>query len=214
MIEVDLLIFDLDGTLLDTRLDLANAVNYARQNLGQAPLASETVMAYVGDGLRKLLERSLPAESHARLPDAVALFQEYYGEHLLDYSTFYAGAPEILAYFRPKKMAVVSNKPEEFTMAILAGLKVSSCFQVILGGDSLPTFKPSPEPLLHVLRHLRISPARTVMIGDSPSDIAAGKAAEVITCAVTYGYRTAEELLAAGPDYLIDGLPRLAALFK
>jgi len=214
MQEVDLLIFDLDGTLLDTRQDLANAVNHARERLGFEPLKTHTVMSYVGDGLRKLLQRSLPNRENQRIDEVTQLFRSFYAAHLLDHSTLYPGVVEVLDYFRCKKMAVVSNKPQEFTRAILEGLRMSHYFRVILGGDSLPNPKPSPDPLLHVLSELDVSADRAVMIGDSPSDIHAGHAAGTQTCAVTYGYRGADLLRCSEPDCLIESMKNLTRYFE
>jgi phosphoglycolate phosphatase len=110
-------------------------------------------------------------------------------------------------------MAVASNKPEEFTRKILKGLGVESSFQMILGGDSLSVMKPDPEPILHILRTLRVAPAKSLMIGDSPGDIEAGRAAGSLTCAVSYGYRTKAVLQGAKPDFMIDDIRELVHLF-
>jgi len=213
MHEVDLLIFDLDGTLLDTRQDLANAVNHARESLGFEPLEIPTVMNYVGDGLRKLLQRAFPNATNQQLDEATRLFRRFYADHLLDYSTLYPGVPQVLGHYRDKDMAIVSNKPYEFTRAILDGLQMSHYFSVILGGDSLPNPKPSPDPLLHVLAEFTVSADRAVMIGDSPSDIHAGRAAGMKTCAVTYGYRSPALLRSAEPDELVDRVSDVRRLF-
>ena len=210
MHKVDLLIFDLDGTLVDTRVDLANSVNYVLQSLGRRPQALETIIRNVGDGVRKLLERSLKDGQEAMMATAITKFNVHYKEHLLDHSQLYPGVKDVLLHFAGKKLAVVSNKPKQFTHTILEGLGLGRRFSHIIGGDSLPTLKPSPEPLRHVMKKVGSNPQDTAMIGDSPSDILAGRAAGTITCAVTYGYRERELLIKAGPDMLIDALPDLA----
>ncbi len=210
---VDLLIFDLDGTLVDTRRDLANSVNHTRQAYGLPELGLAEVMQYVGDGVRKLLERSLPNATPERVDAALATFREHYGAHLLDHSTLYPGAREVLQHFADKKKAVLSNKPEGFTRTILSGLGIADAFDLVLGGDSLPVLKPDPAAIHHILTTLGALPEKSVMVGDSPNDIKAGRAAGVLTCAVTYGYRDREELQAEGPDYLIDDLRELTGVF-
>ncbi len=214
MLPVDLLIFDLDGTLVDTRQDLTNAVNYARKKLELQPFEVAEVMQYVGEGARNLLERTLPPSHRDQLENALDFFRQHYREHLLDFSTLYPGVREILMHFQSKQMAVISNKPAEFTRAILAGPKVDKFFKLVLGGDSLPIMKPSPEPILHVLSELNVQPDRALIIGDGATDIQAGKLAGIFTCAVTYGFRSRETLEIAHPDFLIDLILELKDIFK
>ncbi|MFQ5677352.1 MAG: HAD family hydrolase [bacterium] len=210
---VDLLIFDLDGTLVDTRMDLANAVNYARDALDLPSLAPDEVVSYVGDGLRTLVERSLPNERRDEVDQGIEHFQRYYRSHLLDNSRLYPGVREILAHFSGKKMTIVSNKPEEFTRSILIGLNVDRYFQMILGGDSLPVKKPAPEPILQTLARLESSSDKTVVVGDSTTDILAGKGAATYTCVVTYGFKNPDLLLAAEPDFVVDSILELRNIF-
>ncbi len=214
MIKIDLLIFDLDGTLVDTRQDLTNSVNFVRAQFGERPLELTEVMRFVGDGLHKLMERTLPTQGSPRIDEAIKIFRDHYREHCLDFSTLYDGAHEILDHFREKKMAVISNKPDEFTLAILKGLGIEHYFKIILGGDSQPQLKPSPAPILHILKKLDVPPARAVIIGDGTTDIESGKRAGIHTCAVTYGYRSREALAAVVPEFLIDRLQRLKDIFE
>ncbi len=214
MHKVNLLIFDLDGTLVDSRQDLTNSINYARSALGFQALELAEVMNHVGDGLRKLLHRSLPEAHWNKIEEAIAHFRSHYREHLIDFSILYPGVREVLEHFKSKKMAVISNKPEEFCRMILTGLGVGHYFDLILGGDSLPVMKPSPEPVLYVLNQLEIQPEKAVMIGDSPSDIIAGQQANIFTCAVTYGYRNEELLNKANPDFCLEKAGKLAAIFE
>lgn len=204
MFETDLMIFDLDGTLVDTRVDLANAVNHAIRGLGLPEQSTETIIQNVGNGLLRLIKSTLPDDRQEEVEEGVALFREHYKVHLLDNSRLYAGIPEVLAHFSEKKMAIISNKPEQFCKQIIAGLGLASQFQMVLGGDSLPEFKPSPLPLRHVLKEMRVSPGKCVMIGDSPMDIQAGIDAETLTCAAAYGYRSRKSLIDLKPNVLID----------
>lgn len=211
---VDLLMFDLDGTLVDTRLDLANSINHARERYGLPALQLPEVMKYVGDGIHKLLQRTFPDSGPEKIDEVVAVFRAHYRDHLLDFSIFYPGVGEVLEHFRRKKMAVISNKPEEFVRSILRGLEAHDVFEIILGGDSLPVFKPNPEPILHVLNEVKIAPERGVIIGDSGSDIEAGRQARVLTCAATYGFRDMKTLVEAEPDFMIDDIRQLKKLFE
>lgn len=211
---IKLLIFDLDGTLVDTQDDLASSVNFALRSLSLPELEVAGVMRLVGDGMRKLLQRALPRSRQNDIDDAIALFRQHYAENLLVATRFYPGALEVLDHFSARGLAVISNKPEAFTRTILEGLVVAERFGAILGGDSLPTLKPSPEPILHVMSQLGVQPEQTLMIGDSPSDIVAGKAAGAFTCAVTYGYRAEALLSDAEPDLMIDRLVELISLLQ
>jgi len=212
MAPVDLITFDLDGTLVDTRQDIAESVNFALQQLGLQRLSLQQVMQNVGDGVRMLLQRSLPPEHQDELQTAVALFKQHYGEHLLVHSRFYPGVPDMLDHFREKLLAVVSNKPEQFTRRMLDGLSIANRFAAVLGGDSASELKPSPELLLKVLAQVQAQAARAIMVGDSPSDIEAGRAAGMLTCAVSYGYRPRDVLLPAQPDIVIDDIRELKTL--
>jgi phosphoglycolate phosphatase len=213
MTAIDLLIFDLDGTLVDTRQDLTNSVNFVRSQFDLPPLELPDVMTFVGDGLHKLMQRALASQDLDRIEKAATLFGEHYRDHCLDFSALYDDAREILHHFHNKKMAVISNKPDEFTLAILKGLEVDSHFKVILGGDSQPQLKPSPAAILLILEKLEVQPERAVIIGDGTTDIEAGRRAGIHTCAVTYGYRSREILAASQPEILIENLGELKSHF-
>ncbi len=214
MQKIELLIFDLDGTLVDSRMDLTNAVNHVRQNYRLQALEVDTVTTFIGNGQRKLLQRSLPKKLWIKIEEASQLFQEYYNEHMLDNTSLYPGVKETLHYFRNKNMAVVSNKPEEFSRSILKGLRVDTYFTLILGGDTIKIKKPHPEPILEVIRRLKIETELTVLIGDSPIDIEAGRQAGVLTCAVTYGFRSRGLLLKSKPDIIIDDIRELKKILS
>jgi len=210
----ELLIFDLDGTLVDTRHDIANSVNYAIAELGFEKLPVEQVIKYVGNGLLKLIERTLSIEARHLVPRATALFNDYYREHLLDTSELYPGIAEVLNHFSDRKMAIVSNKPAAFCSSIVDGLNLQGQFFPVYGGDSFSVMKPDPKPLLTVINKLNVSAERTVMIGDSPPDILAGRAAGCFACAVTYGYSRKMELIESKPDRLVDKAEEIITIFE
>jgi phosphoglycolate phosphatase len=207
--KVDLLIFDLDGTLADTRADLTAAVNHALKELALPPLPMEQVCRYVGDGLQTLLNRALGLAHGDLVADAVKLFRDYYGLHLLDRTRLYSGVRETLDHFRGKRKAIVTNKPLAFSERILAGLEIEGHFEIVLGGDSTVQRKPHPEPALKVLTLTGVDPRLAAMVGDSPADIEMAQQAGLYSVGVTYGLRSAAEVRAAGPDLLLERLAEL-----
>ncbi|MDZ7266518.1 MAG: HAD-IA family hydrolase [candidate division KSB1 bacterium] len=207
-----LLVFDLDGTLVDTRQDLANAVNHALHSLGRPPLPLAHLTACLGDGARMLLTRALPGGSAAEIEAGLRRFREFYAEHLLDHSRLYPGVRETLRHFAGKKKALLSNKPQEFVTAMLQRLQLAGHFDMIVGGHPARKLKPDPQSLLDILANLGVAPVSALIIGDGENDLIAGRAAGIATCAVLYGYRPAETLLALQPDYTVQALPELISL--
>ena len=211
---VDLLIFDLDCTLADTKLDIALATNHALRLLGLPELRPETIYGYIGNGVEKIIERSLTPQHSSLRKEALELFGWYYYQHLLDHTRLYAHVGETLDHFQGKKKAVATNKTLNFTLKILEGLKIRSHFEMILGGDSTEQIKPNPEPLKKILNALQVRPDRAVMVGDSVGDVLAGKQAGMVTCALTYGLGKREDLIQANPDYLADDIWDLTEIFE
>jgi phosphoglycolate phosphatase len=213
---IKLLIFDLDGTLADTSRDIADAVNYALEPFGQRKFSVTEIKAMVGSGITKLIESLIPPSplfhrgGRGDFPakeDAVKRFLEYYSAHFIDSTFVYPQVKETLLKLRDYKKAVISNKREILSKKVLDGLGLLGFFDIVLGSDSVPEIKPSPVPVLEVLKRLGMSKDEAVMIGDSSFDIDAGKAAGVKTIAVTYGYRSREVLKDA--DFMIDNFGEL-----
>jgi 2-phosphoglycolate phosphatase len=211
--EIDLIMFDLDGTLADTGKDLASAINYVRSYLRLEPLDERVVYGNVGKGVEHLLRSSLPEAYQERFAEVMEMFLARYENHLLDTTVLYPNVQETLDYFREKKRALVSNKLHRLTVLVVRGLGIERCFDVILGGDSVPQKKPDPEPLHNVLVTFGVRPVRALMVGDGGTDIEAGKRAGVITCGVTYGLGKPEEVVAGKPDFLIDDIGQLTEYF-
>ncbi|MEK7830742.1 MAG: phosphoglycolate phosphatase [Acidobacteriota bacterium] len=213
------LLFDLDGTLVDSRADLAKSVNLMLAELGREALPSLRVLNFVGEGARLLVERSLTAS--AELPPssdevdvALKIFQRHYREHLLDQTRVYPEVEETLARLNYLPKAIVTNKPYEFSVALLDGLGMLSRFQVVLGGDSLSERKPSPMMLLAAARACGIEPAECLMVGDTKFDVTAGRAAGMKTCGYIPGFRGRTELAEAGADFLIERFSELCVLVE
>jgi phosphoglycolate phosphatase len=214
-----LFLFDLDGTLIDSRADIALSVNLALARMQLGPLEPATVVRFVGDGVESLMVRALTETVGAQpdsqmLGEAVNLLMEEYGRHLTDSTTIYPGVQHALQKLSWGSYGVVSNKPESLSRRVLAMLGLAPRFCIILGGDSLPTRKPHPEPLLRAMKSCGASPQETVMIGDSPTDIQAGKGAGVLTCGFSGGFRSAQELLEAGCDILVSNMAELPSHFR
>jgi 2-phosphoglycolate phosphatase len=212
-IAVDLIMFDLDGTLADTGPDLADSVNYTRAYFELEPLPNDLVYSHVGYGVEHLLKRSLPQGNAKRFQKVMRVFLERYENHLLDKTVLYPGVREALAYFRAKRRVVLTNKMHRLALAIIRGLGIDDQFDAILGGDSVPEKKPHPALLHEVLRRFQVPARRALMVGDGQTDVEAGKRAGVVTCGVTYGLGDKQDLAAAQPDYLIEDLIDLCNYF-
>lgn len=212
-VEVDLLIFDLDGTLVDTKKDIAVSANFALKKLGLPTLPEKIIHSYVGKGISNLMEGCLGEARKGELKDAVKLFRDHYGQHLAVHSRLFPGVREVLEHFADKKMAVLSNKIESFSSEILRLLGVRDYFDIVWGGDTGPSMKPHPHGIEQILNRLKARPERSVVVGDSTVDIETGKNAGVLTCAVTYGFDSRPKLKEASPDYLVPSLQALIKLF-
>jgi phosphoglycolate phosphatase len=202
--------FDLDGTLVDTVRDIANALNYALSAYGFNILTVEKTKEMVGEGLTRLVEKVIGKENFPMREEIVNTFLAYYSEHLTDYSSVYPQVRETLELLSRYKKAVISNKREHLSAKLLDTMKLLTYFDIIVGSDSTAAKKPSALPLIYVLDRFAIKPHEAVMVGDSTYDIEAGKQAKVKTIAVTYGYRKNSSLLDA--DFMIDSFKNLPAI--
>jgi phosphoglycolate phosphatase len=204
---IKLIIFDLDGTLVNTAADVTNALNYSIEPYPIEKMTVEKTIGMVGEGITRLIEKLLGEGRRAIMPDVLDRFLCYYSEHLLDFSLPYPGVLETLERLAGYKKGVISNKREGLSKRLLEELGLSHYFDIILGSDSVDERKPSPKPILHIMGLLKVGPEDAVMVGDSQYDIQAGKAAGIGTIAVTYGYR--EKRLLASADLMIDRMEDL-----
>lgn len=215
----ELFIFDLDGTLVDSRRDIATALNGALTELGLSALSIEQVSRFIGDGMSMLVERAL-RESSRQAPSeelfkrALAVFREQYGKHLLDTTRLLEGVPELLAECSKAKCALVTNKPVEFTERILIDLGVRDYFDLVFGGDSLPVRKPDPGPMLEAAALARASASDSAVVGDGWQDIQAGRAAGMFTIGIATDQDQHRVLSEAGADIIFPGAGELAAYLK
>ena len=229
MLTVELLIFDLDGTLCDTKDDIAQAVNLTFRELGLPEKSPQDIYGYVGGGVRRLLQQALgvspstgfsPAQGQAEKDEAVMyfdktmrIFRKHYMEHLLDTTKPYPGIEMVLNHFQHKKKAVATNKPQIYTDRIMKGLGLESHFDLVVGSDNGFALKPEPDMLLFVLEKLQVQKSQCVMIGDGLHDIKASREAGIRICAVGYGLTGRQELKEAGPDFFCEQPEELTWLF-
>lgn len=213
MKSISLLIFDLDGTLVNTLEDIAASVNFTLQKLGRPLIPLDAVRQYVGDGVEMLMSRALGGQDDL-LTDAVGVYTVHHSRNLMVRSRLYPSVKDTLEYFQALPLAVITNKSSAFVRPLLEGLGIARYFRKIFGADSGLPLKPAPDAVRKIMAELKAPKERTVIVGDGATDVRAGKAAGVITCAVTYGFRTEEELKKAGPDYIIHDLSELKDLFK
>jgi phosphoglycolate phosphatase len=207
-------IYDLDGTLIDSRADIADSVNAMLRRMELPEREDRVVWSFVGEGAERLIRRSLGVQHEERYPEAVPIWREEYGARLLAKTRLYGGIAELLQE-PPELRAVLTNKPGGFAREILHGLGVAGAFRAIVGGDEGPR-KPAPDGLLLLCARLGIKAEEALMVGDSTVDLATGKAAGVETCAVAWGLgeRAALESadhLCATPSELSGLLSRLRA---
>jgi phosphoglycolate phosphatase len=217
---IKFLIFDLDGTLIDSQLDLIHSINAMLRHFGKAELPGVVIAAYVGDGAPMLVRRALgDPEDDKFVQEALSYFLAYYREHKLDNTLAYDGMREALISIgqsrngQPRTMAVLSNKPVNPSRAIIEGLGLAGFFTQIYGGNSFPTKKPDPLGAQKLLEETGCLPKETVIVGDSSNDVLTGRNAGLWTVGVTYGFAP-QSLELAPPDVLVDSPQELAEVFR
>ncbi|WP_457605257.1 phosphoglycolate phosphatase [Nitratifractor sp.] len=217
----ELILFDLDGTLIDSVPDLADAVNLMLEELGREPFPEATIRGWVGNGAATLVRRALSG-SHEPDPAVEPLFEEarqrfleHYGSRIPGRTLLYPGVRETLERLEERgyRMAIVTNKPEPFVAPILEGLGIAGPFELIVGGETLPVKKPDPLPLLHSCERLGVAPDDAVMVGDSRNDILAARAAGIDSVAVSYGYNYDEPIESYEPKVVLKRFEELLEHF-
>ena len=217
---IRLVIFDLDGTLIDSRLDLVHSVNAALRHIHRPELPEDVIASYVGDGAPVLIQRALGGEAvdDALVRKGLEFFLSYYREHKLDHTTVYDGVREALTAIQrsgngvPRKLAVLTNKPVNPSRAIVDALGLGPFFSQVYGGNSFATKKPEPEGALKLLRDAGVRPQQAAIIGDSHVDVRTGRNAGLWTIAVTYGFAP-HTLEVEEPDVTVDTPQELGKVF-
>ena len=211
---ISAVLFDLDGTLVDSIEDLTDAVNYMLADAGQAALKASDVRQLVGKGARNLVQRALATCSAEAINRGLAAFTEFNAMHIADKSRLYPGALKLLQQLAADgiRMAVISNKNEALSKLILKALEIDTYFDIIAGGDTFAEMKPSPLPLRRVIDTFSCSVHDVVMVGDSINDIQAGNQAGIATIGCTWGYGNRRELSEAG--FLADSCSDIIAILQ
>src|SRR3984957_1676802 len=218
---IKLVIFDLDGTLIDSRLDLVHSVNAALRHIGHPELPEDVIASYVGDGAPILIQRALGGEvvDEALGRKGLEFFLKYYREHKLDHTTVYDGIAEALTAIQnstngtPRKLAVLSNKPVIPSRAMVDALGLGQFFSQVYGGNSFTTKKPDPEGARKLLEESGVRPEHAVIVGDSHVDVRTGRNAGLWTVGVTYGFAP-HTLKQEVPDLLVDSAWQLGSFLS
>ncbi|MDZ7374515.1 MAG: HAD-IA family hydrolase [candidate division KSB1 bacterium] len=200
-------IFDLDGTLVDTAPDVHKCANLTLQKFGMRTISLEEAKRSIGPGPDNFARIVLPEDQRHRYNEFIGVFRIFYDRHCLDSTRPFPGVRETLEQLTESAgvpLAVASNKPKVYTMRILEALDLARFFRVVLGPEDAPRLKPAPDMLLAASAALGISPSRALMVGDTDNDILAARSAGMLVCAVTWGYSTRQELALHAPDFLID----------
>ncbi len=210
-----LLIFDLDGTLIDSRLDLAHSVNAARGAMGMPPVSHELIYSYVGNGAPVLIRRAMgPDASEEAVAAALAFFLDYYKQHAVEYTKLYPGVQNALEQLHAAghHIAVLTNKPVRISKSIIEHFGLSPLIVCTYGGNSFEYKKPHPIGIETLRQELGVGPEETWMIGDSGVDVQTARNAGVPVCGVTYGFQP-ESFREFPPDVLVDRMEDFAARF-
>lgn len=200
-----LIVYDLDGTLIDTRRDITAGVNFVLASLGRSPLADQEIESYVGSGLHDLMRKSLKTENQNEVEKGGKIFKKYYEAHMLDHSVLYPGAVEALEYFKDRQQAVLTNKPSPFSENIVEGLAIGHFMMAVLTGGGGRPHKPDPALFEALMRQAGVGPSDCLFVGDSAIDFETGRRAGVETVLLAHGFTPRTELEALGPDWLFDG---------
>jgi phosphoglycolate phosphatase len=199
----DFLIFDLDGTLVDSQTDLTFSVNCVRGEYGFEGLPVSQVRSYLGSGINALMDKAVPDKKEIVKQNVVDKFKFYYGQHLTDTTILFDGVKEMLTTLSDKRKAVLSNKNEDFSREILKRLGIFDYFVKVWGGDSIGVKKPNPTPILDLIKLTKSDISKTIMIGDSANDFLAAKAAGIPSIAVLYGFSDVDQIKQYNPDFTV-----------
>jgi phosphoglycolate phosphatase len=213
-LKISAIVFDFDGVIVDSGADIANAVSETLKAFNQPLLSKEEIIKNVGRGAEYLIRSCIKDCSEELFIEAYPYYRKYYLENCILETRLYDNLEETLDYFKDKKLAVFTNKPEELTRKILEGLGVMKYFKLLVGPESVENLKPHPEGLLKILEAFGEEPQNAIMIGDTYTDVEVGKKAGTHTCGVTYGLGGTEELINVKPDFIIDNIRKLRDLIE
>jgi phosphoglycolate phosphatase len=214
MQSIDLMIFDFDGTLVNSGLDIAASVNHTLVMLGLQEKGIDTILCHIGDGVQALIEKSLGPDFINLQDEAMRIFSTYYAQHMLDTTCLYDSVIEILQHFHEKTKIIITNKRKYFTIEMAKALNIDGYFNEIVGADSTPYKKPDSRILPPLLENYRSTSAKTIVIGDGINDILFARHAGVQSCALLNGLTKREVLLSMNPDFYCEDISELKNLFR
>lgn len=209
-----LILYDLDGTLVDTREDIAHAANHMLRQMGSSQLRHQEIASYVGRGVHYLIAHCLKSEDPKPIEKGIQVYRAYYAEHMLDHSRLFPGVLEILQYFQDRKQVVLTNKPNPFSYGLLKALGVADYFAEVIAGDSVYPKKPDPTAVRAIMKKGGVCAEATVFIGDSLMDIETARNAGIGIAVITHGFSGREELQSASPDLLAEDFIELLQEMK
>jgi len=213
MKHIDLMIFDLDGTLVNSGGDIIASVNYTLETLAIPVKKPKEILSFVGDGVNKMIERALGNEFQHLFDEAMDIFSDYYARHMLDMTSLCDSVIEVLDHFRDKKKVIITNKRRYFTLKMTDALGITKYFEEIIGADSTAYKKPDPRLFIPLIERVGAVYNDTVVIGDGVNDIMLAKNTGVLSCALLNGLTHRDILLALDPDFACEGLRELLKIF-
>jgi len=214
MIGVDLIFFDIDGTLVNANRDIVNAVNYTRKQFTLEPKPLDEIVSYIGTGVSDLVNNGIIEDSGLQPKDVLAVFEKYYLRHATDYARLYPNAKSVLRYFRDKKKVILTNRYKKFAVAALKRFDLMGYFIEIIGGDNENCMKPFACVVEKSLKKHKADRSRSIIIGDMAIDVETGKNAGIKTCFITYGLGKLKDVKKLKPDYIIDDLSELKGIIE
>lgn len=214
MKKVDLIIFDFDGTLVETDTDLVYAINFMLRTLRLQERTKEEIISFVGDGINRLIERALGQGNAELFENALDIFTQYYSTHLLDNAKLYHQVEDVLIHFAGKTKIILTNKRYKYTLPIAQGLDIEKYFIEIIGSDSTPYKKPDFRVVDLILNNYGAAKDKTIIIGDGINDILVAKNSGILSCAYLNGLGNRQDLLSLNADYYVENLLEVNTLFN
>lgn len=211
---IDTIFFDVDGTLIDARSDIANAMNHALRVLGLPELPKETIVSYIGSGVKYLIRKSLGTDDEVLIEKGTRLYSDHYIANVTNETILYPHAVDILEYLKGKRKFILTNRYALSADVALRGLGIRDYFENIIGGDDEGCLKPMACVVDRAAKKFNVDKSRSLIVGDMDVDIMTGKNAGVRTCWVTYGLGKIEEIGPLNPEYVIDDLVELKEIIK
>lgn len=208
MKHIELIIFDLDGTLVDSRDGIVAGMNFALQEVGLKVKSADEIGSYIGTGVDDLVRKSLGAGNESLFEQTKTIFERYRLDNP-DNARLYPGVKEMLEHFKGKRKIIITNRKREFAEPTMKSLGIYDYFEDIVGADDVACMKPSPCPLDYAMSKFKMDREKTMIVGDMYVDVLAGKKAGIATCAVTYGIGKREDIVKAEPDFIIDDILEL-----